>query len=283
MATFTNFATLTYNGNTINSNVVTGEIQEVLSAVKTAVRDTYGAGEDVTYVISLTNTGTTDYDNLTLTDNLGGYALGQQTLYPLTYVDGVLRYYVNGVLQPTPAVTAGPPMTITGIAVPAGGNALIVYEVNVNNFAPLGADGTVLNRVELTGDGLAEAIVAEETVSARVGADVSITKSLNPVVVPENGQLTYTFTIQNFGNEAVVSTDNAVLADTFNPILRDITVVYNGAAWAAPGNYTYNEATGVFSTVAGQLTVPAATFTQNADGTWTVTPGVSVLTVTGNI
>ena len=39
MATFTNFATLSYNGGTTNSNTVTGEILETLSAVKTAVLD----------------------------------------------------------------------------------------------------------------------------------------------------------------------------------------------------------------------------------------------------
>ena len=37
MAVFTNQATLTYNGNVINSNITTGEILEVLSATKTAV------------------------------------------------------------------------------------------------------------------------------------------------------------------------------------------------------------------------------------------------------
>jgi len=37
MATFFNQATLTYNNNVINSNITSGEIQEVLSITKTAV------------------------------------------------------------------------------------------------------------------------------------------------------------------------------------------------------------------------------------------------------
>jgi len=42
--------------------------------------------------------------------------------------------------------------------------------------------------------------------------------------------------------------------------------------------------TGVFNTIAGQITVPAATYTQNpATGIWTLTPGVSVLKVTGTV
>ena len=46
---------------------------------------------------------------------------------------------------------------------------------------------------------------------------------------------------------------------------------------------TYDAATGTFATVAGKLTVPEAAFTQNVDGSWTVTPGQSVLTVTGTV
>lgn len=47
--------------------------------------------------------------------------------------------------------------------------------------------------------------------------------------------------------------------------------------------YTYDPDSGRFATLAGRITVPAASYTQNADGTWTVKPGVSVLTVTGTV
>jgi hypothetical protein len=50
-----------------------------------------------------------------------------------------------------------------------------------------------------------------------------------------------------------------------------------------PLEYNYDEATGQFTTNAGQITVPAATYTQEVDGTWTVTPGTAVLTVTGTV
>ena len=39
MALFSNQATLTYNGNTTNSNIVYGEILDALSVEKTAVED----------------------------------------------------------------------------------------------------------------------------------------------------------------------------------------------------------------------------------------------------
>jgi uncharacterized repeat protein (TIGR01451 family) len=88
MAQFTNQAQLSYNNTVVNSNVVVGEILEVVSADKTAVVNTYSADGTVTYVISLVNSGNTAITNLTITDNLGAYEQGTETRVPLGYVDG---------------------------------------------------------------------------------------------------------------------------------------------------------------------------------------------------
>lgn len=113
---------------------------------------------------------------------------------------------------------------------------------------------------------------------------LSITKGINLATVAENGQLTYTFVIQNFGSQPAVATDNAVVTDTFNPILNPITVTYEGEIRTEGTNYTYNETTGEFETLPGQITVPAATYTRNpATGAWIVTPGTVTLTVTGTV
>lgn len=283
MPTFTNMATLTYSGGTVNSNLVTGELRQALAVTKTAVRGTYGTGDDLAYVVSIVNSGAAAFTGLTLTDDLGAYAVGEATATPLTYQTGTVLYYVNGALQATPTVAAEAPLTITGINVPAGGNALVVYEARANAFAPVEAGGTVTNSVTLTGGGLAEGLTAQETVTVRQEAELVITKALEPAVVSDNGQLTYTFTIQNIGNTAVTAQDDAVMTDTFDPILRDIAVTFNGTAWTAGTDYTYDETTGVFTTVAGQITVPAGSAVQGTDGAWTVTPGVSTITVTGTV
>ena len=156
MASFTNMATLSYNGSQINSNVVTGELQDALTITKTAVSGGYRPGDTVTYVVTLSNTGTAALTGLTLT-------------------------------------------------------------------------------------------------------------------------------IRNTGNTALTGQEGAVITDTFDPILNITGVTFNGTAWTSPEDYTYDAATGAFATVAGKLTVPEAAFTQNADGSWTVTPGQSVLTVTGTV
>ena len=88
MATFTNRATLSYTGGSVDSNTVTGELLEILSVTKTAVVNEYADGEAVTYVVALTNTGASALNGLTLTDDLGGYLSDTETLYPLTYVPG---------------------------------------------------------------------------------------------------------------------------------------------------------------------------------------------------
>ena len=285
MAQFTNQASISYNGVTADSNIVTGEITQVLAVSKTSVSENYRRGEVLTYAVGITNTGAAAFDGLTVTDDLGAYTVGSTTATPLTFTGGTVLYYVNGILQASPTVTAGPPLSISGIIVPAGGNALLVYRAAVNGYAAPGEGGSIVNTVTVSGGGLTEAVTATETVTAGTAALLSITKALNPTVVAENGQIVYTFTIQNSGAEAADAAAELIVSDTFDPILRaPITVTLNGETWVETGNYTYNAETGAFTTIAGRVTVPAATYTQDtATGLWSVTPGVTVLTVTGNI
>ena len=283
MAVFTNQAQLAYNDSITNSNIAVGEILEVLSATKTAVRAEYGQNDSVTYVVSLVNSGSTALNGLTLTDNLGAYTFGTGTLVPLSYIDGTIRYYVNGILQTAPVVTAGPPLVVSGINIPAGGNVILVYEANVNQYAPQDADGSITNTAVISGAGVTP-VTVEETVTTENEPNLTITKSISPVPVTENGTLTYTFVIQNSGNTAAVATDNAVVTDIFDPILTNLSVSFNSVTWTEGVQYTYDETTGTFVTVAGQITVPAATYTQDpTTGVWVTNPGVSTLVVSGTV
>lgn len=278
MATFFNQATLSYGDNVTNSNVTTGEIVSGIALTKTAVSANYGDGDGITYVITLVNATATDRTGVSVSDNLGVYTLGTTSLVPLTYVDGSVLYYQNGVLQPAPSVTAGTELTISGITVPAGGNATIVYEATTNSFAPLAAGSDIINTVTS----------GEETATATVGvreeAALTIAKAICPAVVSDNGEITYTFVIQNSGNLAADTAENVTVTDTFSPALNNITVTLDGATLAEGTGYTYNEATGEFATIAGVITVPAATYVQNpTTGVITTTPGVAVLTVKGTV
>lgn len=284
MATFFNQATLSYNGNTVNSNIVSGEILEVVSATKTALSDDYAPGEAVSYAVNITNTGTLPYTDLTVTDDLGAYSFNDTTLVPLTYIAGSIRLFINGVLQTAPAVEAGPPLTVSGITIPADSNATLIYSARVNEFAPAGADGVITNTATVTGGGLSTDITAQATVSAAQGPQLSISKALTPTTVVDNGEITYTFVILNTGNEAALATDNLSITDTFEPILDITAVNFNGTAWTEGTNYTYDETTGLFTTLPGQITVPAATYTQDpTTGAYIINPGTVTLTVTGTV
>lgn len=283
MARFTNQAQLRYGNAVANSNIAVGEILEVLSVTKTAVRNTYGTNDTITYIISIINSGTAPITGLTVTDNLGAYSFGSASLTPLTYLTGTAIYYVNGVLQTTPTVTEGPPLVITGITVPAGGNATLIYETVINQFAPLAAGSSITNTATISGNGITSVDISE-TILTDTEPELAITKSISPVPVTENGTLTYTFLIQNSGNTAADAASNAVITDQFAPILRNLTATFNGTAFASGTDYTYDETTGEFATVAGSITVPAASFTQDPlTGEWSITPGISTLTVSGTI
>lgn len=274
MATFTNQAQLSYSGIITNSNIATGQIIEVLSVTKTAVSDSYTRGDDIIYIINIVNSGTTAFSNLTVSDNLGAYSFVPSggtatTLYPLTYVKDSIRYFQNGTLQTQPVVTSTNGLTITGIGVPAGGNTTLIYQASVNAFASGTAGSSITNTVSVNGTEVTTPLEASSTVTVISEPYLTIFKSVSPQQVPENGQLTYTFDIQNLGNTATTTSDNVQIQDTFSPKLSNINVTYNGAVLSA-ANYSYEPTTGVYTQ-------------DSTTGTWTIVPGTATLTVTGNI
>ena len=238
MASFTNFATLSYNGGTTNSNIVTGEILEALTAVKTAVSANYSAGGRITYAISLVNTGTTAITGYTVTDDLGGYTVGENTVYPLAYNAGTVRYYINGVLQASPTVTAGPPLTVTGLTVPAGGSAVLIYETTATNVAPLATGGSITNTAAITGGGLINPITAQATVETANSADLTISKALSPTTVTENGQITYTFVISNTGNTEAAAVSGVNVAKTIILVYLIAGILYGTSAFLEAARIT---------------------------------------------
>ena len=229
------------------------------------------------------NDGAADVTGVTLTDDLGAYTPAGATVevVPLTYVDGSLLFYSNGSPETAPAVVAGDTLTVSGITVPGGGNVTLVYESVANGFAPLEAGSVITNTASIFST---ETLTDTATVPVREAPELSIAKSLCPAVITDNGELTYTFVIQNTGNEAVVATDGLTVTDTFNPVLSGITVTLNGTPLAEGTQYTYNGKTGEFATLSGAIPVPAATYVRDSvTGAVTTTPGFAVLVVSGTV
>lgn len=284
MAIFTNQATLTYRNGVVNSNIVTGEIVETLALVKDSLLPTYDANGNAVYVVNITNSGGAPLNNLTFTDDLGAYTFGGASVTPLSYVNGSLNYYVDGVLQPALAVTSTDPLVVTPVSLPAGSVGTLVYQAQINQFAPLDVGGEIVNTATFIGGCLAEPVSDSATISVANSPRLDITKAITPASVGPNGQITYTLTLLNYGNAPAVATDDVSVSDTFDPVLDLVSVNYNGVPLTEGDEYTYDTVTGVFATVPGVVTVPAATYSQDpVSGAWNITPGQTVITVVGNI
>lgn len=274
MAAFTNQATLSYNGVTAVSNTVTGEILGAVSVSKTTVSESYTAGASLTYIISLINRGETEAE-VTVTDDLGSFTAEAGEITPLTYDEGSARLFINGALQEAPAEKTGPRLSFTGISIPAGGNAMIVYTAGVNRFAPLAPGSSITNTAAAGGTSASASVpVSDEPI-------LSISKSLCPSSVTENGSVCYTFIMENTGNSPAGSEEELIFRDVFSPALSGLTAELDGAALALGEDYTYNEASGEFVTLPGALSVPAAVFTENPDGSVATEPGRATLTIRG--
>lgn len=286
MATFFNQASISYGGFVTNSNLTSGEVLDTLAVTKTAISTGYGLSSGVVYAISLVNSGTAPIGGITVSDDLGAYTVGTTTVVPLDYTADSVKLYVNGTLATAPTVTAGPPLTFTGINLPAGASALLLYETTTNSYAPLTAGSQINNTATVNAEAPCVEGPIPATADIAVGefTNLSIAKSVCPDTVSSCEEITYTFIIQNAGNEEVAATDNLIVSDTFAPILSNLTVTLNDTPLAVGTGYTYDATTGAFATVAGQITVPAATFTQDpTTGVVTTTPGVTILTVSGTI
>ncbi len=284
MATFYNQATLNFGTNTLNSNTTQAELLSGLTITKTAITTEYEAGTSLAYLITVTNMSNTAYNALTVYDNLGAYILpdGVTTVVPLSYVDGSALFYLNGVLQATPDVSSDEELQIGEFTLPAGSTATFVYEAVTNEFAPIGAGAVINNTARVNGGTDVCEVTATATVSATESVSLSIAKAVCPAVVSCNEEVTYTIILQNAGNIPVNATDGLTVNDVFNPILSDISVAINGSA-LSEAFYTYDETTGEFATVNGAISIPSATTTQDSTGRIITTPGVTVITVTGNV
>lgn len=284
MSEYFNQASIAYNNIVANSNIVTTSFSSDVTLSGSAGSETYNTGDTIVYSYSIINNSGSALSCLDFSSDLGAYECGGGSLQPLDYADGSLRYYVNGVLQPTPAVDASNGLAVSCLNIPVDGNAMLLYSVQVNQYAPLGPFGSIASSANISGEGCCDSAETDVTINHASGIQLSISKSVCPQSGSCSRPVTYTLLIQNNGSQPVVATDNVTITDSFNPILDITEVRFNGELWNNPANYSYNSATGLFTTAAGQITVPAATFTQDGETClWTTTPGTSTLTITGTI
>ena len=282
MASFFNQASLSFNGQITNSNITEGELLGRLSVEKTALANSYSQGDTVAYMLTVTNTGGNALSGVSLTDNLGSYRVGDTSYTPLSYVDGSIMAYINGVAVAAPQITAGTDLVIQAPDIPVDGTLTVIYQTTVTAQAQLGEGAVITNTVTATVG--AETATDEATITAEGGVNLSIAKAICPPVITEGAEVTYTLIIQNSGATSVTAEDAVILNDVFNPPLSGITVVANGASWTEGNEYTYDEASGAFATTAGAITLPGATYERDpVSGVVTTNPAVLAISISGTI
>lgn len=287
MATIENFATVRYTSNgtalTRVSNVAEIGLASSLSFTKVSLGNEYEGDGTITYILTITNTSSAPLTSLTITDDLGTFTEGALTLTPVTYV-GPAILLVDGldVSAQLTVDSSNPASLIFSFpALAAGTTANIIYKVDVNEFAPLAAESTIVNNAILSSDsGCAEG-EASTTVTVASDADVSVFKQMCPNPVVCGDTVTYTIRIYNYGN---TDAENVQLIDAFDPAPTSISVYRNGVLLTGT-DYTYEGGVLTVPPTGGTLdTVPAATFSRDPDtGEVIVTPGVVEYVITGTI
>lgn len=273
-----------YNNRTASavSNIATAVLNEPLSVEKVSLESVYREGEDITYVVTVTNSGTSALTGISVTDDLGTYTIGSGTATPLTYV-GPAIYFVDGVYAGNLTPTVGADGISFAIATLGTDSTVqIIYKAVANDTAPLVQGSQITNTVTTTATGSNTPVSDSNTVTVDSYADVTITKTMSPSGVVDGDALTYTFVVSNFGNAEATE---IVLTDAFDPAPESITVQLNGTIVPAT-DYTYENGvlTLPISPASTVLTLPPATITQDTTtGVVSIEPSTLTVTVTGVI
>lgn len=272
-----NSATLTYNSgdNTASaaSNVVSTSLLDSYSitAVKNTANDSWRPSENITYLVTVTNTGTQPLTSVEITDDLG--AAGT----PLAYVaNSALVIDGSEVTAVTPTSTN--PLVIPLVnALQSGESVTVVYVAQVSAAIADTIDTITNTATASATQGGAGATVTSEPTSVTIlredFAQIDIVKAVDKTVISSGDTLTYTFTIENSGN---IPATNVVITDTLpegfaitsiESETDGVVTVYDATDYTVDANNTL-----ILPVGEKTITVPARDESGN---------GVTTVTITG--
>ncbi len=267
-----------------SSNTAITTLRETISISKTSLGSSYYLNENVFYTITVNNHNNSEITNVKITDDLGSYFPdGSAVAFtPLTY-SGPANLYIGGTFYSETEPKVYPDKIIFTISsIPARSNALITYKATVNDRALLAQCSKIINTAKLYPENISDPVTASNTLTAAKTADVKIIKHMCPDPVTRGEKITYNFSLYNYGNTEAV---NVVFTDTFSPAPSGISVAVDSQ------NICYTEYSYINGTLTipaycsdSLLSIPAACFSQNpVTGAVTVTPGITTITVVGQI
>jgi uncharacterized repeat protein (TIGR01451 family) len=161
-----------------------------LSVTKTDSPDPVMAGTNLTYALTVTNSGPSDAQNVVLSDNTPA----NTTFVSMMQTSGPAFTITTPVVGGTGTVTA----SIVTLA--AGATATFTLVVNVNASTPNGATITnTATAVTTTNDPNLTNNSATQTTTVNTSADLVVTKTDAPDPVNAGSNITYTLTLTNNG------------------------------------------------------------------------------------
>ena len=240
-----------------DSNITVTELLSgtSLSIVKFPVGSSYISGDIHSFVIRVTNTGTTPVNDVIITDNLGQFSEGGETFNSMEYVDGTASYSLNNSLFLPYDVLNDNPLTIVVGTLDVGDVYELVYSARTPSMS---SQSEITNISQVTGSYLNDTVVetATATITPLSYANVEVVKTQTTPNAVLQEDFSYTLTLNNTGNlEAnnVIVTDN--LPSEFS--LESVTLSSQGVTRTLDSSeYSYEN---------NLLTVPASGSTLSLD------------------
>ena len=275
-----NSATLTYNSGdntgSAASNVVSTSLLDSYSitAVKTSANDSWRPSENITYLVTVTNTGTQPLYNVQVSDDLGGATA------PLVYLANSALIIDEGTVTPVTPTSVNPLVIPVAPVLQSGDSITVLYVAQVSG-AVADTVETITNTAQVTAreQSATGAVVTAQpaptvTLPREDFAQIDIVKTADKAVISSGDTLTYTFTIENSGN---IPATNVVITDTLptgftiqsiQSVTDGVTTIYGATDYTVDASNTLTLPTGGAQTI----TVPARTELGN---------GVTTVIVTG--
>ena len=279
-----NTASITYgygrsgSDSAVSNTATTNLIEDyAISAYKISNNLTFRNGENITYQIHISNDGTMDLYNVTVSDNLGGVT------NPLSFLDGSATLNINGVNTTIIPTSINPLVFTIPSVLPAGERAIITYVARVNSSLDASVEfitntATIsANEGSTTGTPIVVSPDPTVTISRAEYAEVAVTKNVssNEIVVGET--FSYTITLSNSGN---LDATGVIITDTLPNgfVISSITSLSNGTQRVfQPDEYSVDPSTNTLTLTTGAtetISVPAAV---NGNS------GLTIITITGSI
>ena len=258
MAEITNSANVSYTfagaGSTVESSSNTTQTNVTyssnISIEKMALSSGFIPGDNLSFMIRVTNTGTDTLSNVVVTDNLGAYNDGTRAvIVPLDYVPGTAAESVNHGSWASVTPSATNPLTFDIGTMSEGDVVEITYTAQVIS----GFSGTeIVSTSTATGDGIAGEVTDDDSVTLAEAdfAHLVIEKTGSADNISTGEPFTYTIDITNTGN---VDATGIVVTDYIPTdfVLENVNMIQNGTTTplTPTTDYTLQD---------GLLTIPAS-------------------------